>query len=689
LTIGLQPVPVDGRSLCNAGILNVATLTVGSGQEYATLASAIAASADGDLILVQPGTYTNDFATITTNITIEGNGGVAILQATEPPPNLKGILTIDANVTLINMAFTGAAVPDADGANGAGVRFETGNLVINNCYFYNNQDGLLADADSSADITINNSEFVNNGVSASSSPGYGKTHNLYVNQINQLTINNSYFSDPVVGNDIKSRALNTTIENSTIVDPNGTGSYQIDLPDGGNALIENNIIEKGPGAQNNIFISAGEEGDLNPTSSFTVSGNTVINNYGSGATMVQNDTGATADITDNTTYGFTSSQIANGPANVTDNNLLPISEAPSLPTQPPFPCFAAGTRILTSDGHVPVEALRVGQEVVVAHHGERVSRPIKWVGSRSVDLATHPKPELACPVRVRRDAFADGIPRRDLLLSPDHAVFVDDTLIPARLLINGGTITQDMTMRQVRYHHVELKAHSVILAEGLPCESYLDTGNRSTFTDGGGAIALHPVFVAAPAAHRSRSDACLPLATSAAAVEPVWRRLADRSAGLGLPVPRLATTSEPDLRLIVDNPGGSSPAATILPIRTDPHQHVFILPRGVTTVRIVSRRVAPAAVTPATDDRRRLGVNVQRIILERGADRFEIALDDPALRAGWWEVERAGPMLWRWTNGNAVLRLPAGTQRLELQIASGMRYPEEEEASARERPAAA
>ena len=75
----------------------------------------------------------------------------------------------------------------------------------------------------------------------------------------------------------------------------------------------------------------------------------------------------------------------------------------------------AGTRILTGEGNVPVEALRIGQEIVADQSGELVSRRVKWIGSCSLNLAAHPTPELACPVRIRRGAFADGVPQRDLL----------------------------------------------------------------------------------------------------------------------------------------------------------------------------------------------------------------------------------------------------------------------------------
>ena len=171
------------------------------------------------------------------------------LVATVPPPNGKAILVTNTDVTLDNISFSGAKVADG---NGAGVRYQSGNLTINDCYFYNNQDGLLAADNPSGSITINNSEFSHNGA------GDGFTHNLYVGKVGTLTINGSYFHDAVVGHEIKSRALTTIIENSRIIDgPTGSASYSIDLPDGGKVVIRNNIIEQGPASQNPAIIHVG------------------------------------------------------------------------------------------------------------------------------------------------------------------------------------------------------------------------------------------------------------------------------------------------------------------------------------------------------------------------------------------------------------------------------------------------
>jgi hypothetical protein len=157
-------------------------------------------------------------------------------------------------------------------------------------------------------------------------------------------------------------------------------------------------------------------------------------------------------------------------------------------------CFRAGTRISTERGKVPVENLHVG-ETVVAHgvDGLIVLRPIVWIGYRSVDCKRHPNPQVVLPVRIRAEAFGAGQPYRDLFLSPDHAVFVDGALIPVKCLINGISIAQ-VPVDWVTYYHVELPRHDVLLAEGLPVESYLDTGDRLNFANGGGAMRLQPDF---------------------------------------------------------------------------------------------------------------------------------------------------------------------------------------------------
>lgn len=155
-----------------------------------------------------------------------------------------------------------------------------------------------------------------------------------------------------------------------------------------------------------------------------------------------------------------------------------------------MPCFAAGSRILTQQGEIAVEHLAIG-DCVTTVEGEQ--KPITWIGHRRVDCRRHPEPGTVWPVRVAAHAFAQNVPHRDLLLSPDHAVFADGVLIPVKHLVNDGSVRQ-IPLPQITYFHIALDQHAVILAEGLPAETYLDTGDGGAFANAQGPTALHPVF---------------------------------------------------------------------------------------------------------------------------------------------------------------------------------------------------
>src|SRR3954447_1155978 len=290
------------------------TLSVGIGKQYSTIPSAIAAAQDGDTIEAQAGTYVNDYVSISKNITLQGVGGIVSMVSTGLIPNGKAIFITNGDITINNFEFSDAKVADG---NGAGIRYEGGNLTLNNSYFHDNQDGLLGGSFPTGTLTINNSEFSYNGT------GDGQTHNLYIGAIANLTIDNSYFHDASEGHEIKSRALNTTITNSRIYDLNSTASYSIDLPNGSNAVIQNNIIQQGSSSHNPVIITAGEEGNSNPTTNFLITGNTILNDLASSSSLaVRNSTAATAQIINNQFFGVTAGQIASGPNTQSGNQFL-------------------------------------------------------------------------------------------------------------------------------------------------------------------------------------------------------------------------------------------------------------------------------------------------------------------------------------------------------------------------------
>jgi hypothetical protein len=315
-----------------------------------------------------------------------------------------------------------------------------------------------------------------------------------------------------------------------------------------------------------------------------------------------------------------------------------------------------------------VESLLQGDIVLTLAGGELSAHPIKWIGRRRIDLMAHPCPETVAPIRIQRDAFADNTPHTDLLVSPDHALLVDGKLIAARQLVNGTTIRQETTWTAVEYFHVELDHHAILLAEGLPAESYLDTGNRGFFANSGEPLVLHPDLTDETDCPIREAGSCAPFAWDEATVRPIWQRLAERAAALGQPVISPEITNDADLHLVIKG-------RTVRPLYAENGLFIFALPRGATEARLVSHAASPADARPWLDDRRLLGVNVQQIVVRDAAEVTTIALDDPILSQGWWDVERGGLSMRRWTTGNALLSLPRmhGVAMLEIR-AGGLDY---------------
>ncbi|MDP4025237.1 Hint domain-containing protein [Methylobacterium sp. NEAU 140] len=194
------------------------------------------------------------------------------------------------------------------------------------------------------------------------------------------------------------------------------------------------------------------------------------------------------------------------------------------------PCYCTGTRILTDRGAVAVEDLAIGDTVVTAS-GAR--RPIRWIGTRSYGGRFANANPAVLPVTVRAGALADGVPARDLAVSPDHALFLDGLLVPAELLVNGASITRAERIESVTYWHVELDSHDVLLAEGAPAESYVDDGGRAIFHNAASSRA--PCPGAAPAAAAYCAPRVADDGAHGYALEAIRRRLAIRA---GLPVAR-------------------------------------------------------------------------------------------------------------------------------------------------------
>lgn len=224
---------------------------------------------------IDSGVYRGDVAVWRQNhLTLRGIGaGRARLQAAGRSAEGKAIWVIKGRDTTVeHIEFSGASVSDH---NGAGIRAEGANLVIRDCYFHDNQDGLLGGA---GNVLIERSEFARNGA------GHGRTHNIYIgDDVNRFTLRYSYSHHAKIGHNVKSRARENRIEYNRIMDgADGTSSYTIDLPNGGIAYLIGNSIQQGPQSQNHTIVSFGAEGLKHKRNEIYLINNTIVNDASKG-----------------------------------------------------------------------------------------------------------------------------------------------------------------------------------------------------------------------------------------------------------------------------------------------------------------------------------------------------------------------------------------------------------------------
>jgi hypothetical protein len=188
-------------------------------------------------------------------------------------------------------------------------------------------------------------------------------------------------------------------------------------------------------------------------------------------------------------------------------------------------CFMPGTMIRTPEGEAPVETLQRGDLVLTAQ-GE--ARPVVWVGRQTI-VSRFSDPVRNWPIRIAAGALADNVPSRDLLVSPEHALLVEDVLVNAAALLNGTSIRREMQVPDTFvYHHVELEDHALVLAENVPAETFVDNVDRRHFDNWAEHDALYPEGRTVAELPQPRVKAQRQLPAS------IRQALAARAAALGL-----------------------------------------------------------------------------------------------------------------------------------------------------------
>lgn len=275
---------------------SAATLSVGAGKTYARPCQAFAAAKSGDVVeIAGNATYSGDVCGISvSNLTIRGVNGRPKIDAAGKNAMGKGIwVVIGNNIVIENVEMYGAKVPDQ---NGAALRLEGTHFTLRSSFLHDNENGILANANTASNILVEYSEFARNGF------GTGYTHNLYIGNVGSLTFRYNYSHDAHVGHNLKSRAIVNTIAYnrfSSLPDGqagSGKPSYEVNIPNAGTSYVIGNVIQQPASNSNPGMLAYGEEGASNPGHDLYVINNTFLNDDGSRGTFVLVGGGVTKPV---------------------------------------------------------------------------------------------------------------------------------------------------------------------------------------------------------------------------------------------------------------------------------------------------------------------------------------------------------------------------------------------------------
>jgi len=288
-------------------------IRVGPAREIKTISAAAKQVRDNGIVEVDTGDYTADVAVWDkNNITVRAVGGRVRLIANGASAEGKAIWVVRSDKMQIEgFDFSGATVPSR---NGAGVRFEKGWLVVRDCSFIGNENGILTSNNKESRLEIENSEFGHNGF------GDGQSHNLYAGEIASLSVMGSYFHHAKMGHLLKSRAAFNDIRYNRLTDEaDGEASYELEFPAGGIAYVIGNLIQQSAGTNNPHLISYGAEGYKWPSNELYLIHNTLVDDRPQGGIFLRVSPGANLVRAENNLLVGNAGDDLGGPGNTGTN----------------------------------------------------------------------------------------------------------------------------------------------------------------------------------------------------------------------------------------------------------------------------------------------------------------------------------------------------------------------------------
>jgi hypothetical protein len=267
------------------------TLKAGPNEKFRTPCAAVQAARPGDTIEIAAGRYEGDVCAIPQDrLTLRAAGGPVRIDAAGRSHADKGAWVVTGNgVTLEGIEFRGAR---STAKNGSGIRMEGRNLTVRRCRFLDNEDGILT-ANSGGELVVEYSEFGYNGA------GDGQSHNIYAGRIDRFTMRFCYSHHAREGQLVKSRAaLSEILYNRLTEEPDGAGSYEIDLSNGGLAYVIGNLVSQDEAGPNGTLLTYMAEGPSAhaPVNELYVVHNTFVNRRKAGAIFVRVDPRMTGPV---------------------------------------------------------------------------------------------------------------------------------------------------------------------------------------------------------------------------------------------------------------------------------------------------------------------------------------------------------------------------------------------------------